>query len=106
MKEYKIYINIYDYFETVTKWRLMIMMKKQTTCMSYIDGLMQGRRNSIANALELRLSYSNPSILLTEYYFCWCSYIPKIHDIIRNGTDFAQKFSMRMINVYICNHSK
>ena len=28
----------------------------------HIDGLMQERRNSIANALELRLSYTNPSI--------------------------------------------
>ena len=28
----------------------------------YIDGLMQERRNSIANALELRLSCTNPSI--------------------------------------------
>ena len=27
-----------------------------------IDGLVQERRNSIANALELRLSYTNPSI--------------------------------------------
>ena len=30
----------------------------------YIDGLMQERRNSIANALELRLSWINPSICL------------------------------------------
>ena len=29
---------------------------------SYIDGLVQERRNSIANALELRLSCTNPSI--------------------------------------------
>ena len=28
----------------------------------YIDGLVQERRNSIANALELRLSCTNPSI--------------------------------------------
>ena len=27
-----------------------------------IDGLVQERRNSIANALELRLSYTNPTI--------------------------------------------
>ena len=30
--------------------------------MAYIDGLVQERRNSIANALELRLSCTNPSI--------------------------------------------
>ena len=29
----------------------------------HIDGLVQERRNSIANALELRLSCTNPSIL-------------------------------------------
>ena len=28
----------------------------------YVDGLVQERRNSIANALDLRLSYTNPSI--------------------------------------------
>ena len=31
-----------------------------------IDGLVQERRNSIANALELRLSCSNPSICEAE----------------------------------------
>ena len=29
---------------------------------SYIDGLVQERRNSIALAMELRLSYTNPLI--------------------------------------------
>ena len=32
----------------------------------YIDGLVQERRNSIANALELRISCSNPSICLSS----------------------------------------
>ena len=31
-------------------------------CPGHIDGLVQERRNSIANALELRLSCTNPSI--------------------------------------------
>ena len=31
--------------------------------LQYIDGLVQERRNSIANALELSLSCINPSIL-------------------------------------------
>ena len=31
---------------------------------NHIDGLVQDRRNSIANALELRLSCSNPSIYI------------------------------------------
>ena len=35
----------------------------------YIDGLMQERRNSIANALELRLSGTNPLILEKEFIF-------------------------------------
>ena len=34
---------------------------------SYIDGLMQERCNSIANALELHLSCTNPSISLSHY---------------------------------------
>ena len=33
----------------------------------HIDGLVQERRNSIANALELRLSYTNPSIFSYTY---------------------------------------
>ena len=33
------------------------------TCRSHIDGLVQERRNSTANALELHLSCTNPSIL-------------------------------------------
>ena len=36
--------------------------KSIITSNSYIDGLVQERRNSIANALELRLSCTNPSI--------------------------------------------
>ena len=34
----------------------------------HINGLAQEKRNSIANALELRLSYTNPSILRPEQY--------------------------------------
>ena len=34
------------------------------------DGLMQERRNSIANALELRLSCTNPSILSLSWEPC------------------------------------
>ena len=43
MKEYATFVN-------VTDWNL-----------SHIDGLVQERRNSIANALELRRSCTNPS---------------------------------------------
>ena len=40
--------------------------------MHHIDGLMQERRNSIANALELRLSCNNPSIL-SELFIMVCA---------------------------------
>ena len=36
--------------------------KSSAQCNLYIDRLVQERRNSIANALELRLSCTNPSI--------------------------------------------
>ena len=36
-----------------------------------IEGLMQERRNSIAIALELRISYTNPSICSTSHEWCW-----------------------------------
>ena len=43
-------------------------------CHFYIDGLVQKRRNSIANALELCLSCTNPSILyqLTDFLLIPC----------------------------------
>ena len=43
----------------------------------HVDGLVQERRNSIANALELRLSCTNPSIYSNnEYVFnVGCSYV-------------------------------
>ena len=34
----------------------------------HLDGLIQERRNSIANALELRLSCTNPSICNCRVY--------------------------------------
>ena len=40
----------------------------------HIDGLMQERRNSVANGLELRLSCTNPSILYTYNKYCPCLY--------------------------------
>ena len=35
----------------------------------YIDGLVQGRRNSIANALELRLSFTKPLIWYWHLFY-------------------------------------
>ena len=43
------YDNVSLWIRTETRW-------------TYIDGLVQERRNSIANALELRLSCTNQSI--------------------------------------------
>ena len=37
-------------------------------CCFHIDGLVQERRNSIANALELHVSYTNPSIFKPDLY--------------------------------------
>ena len=37
----------------------------------YFDGLVQERRNSIANALELRLSCTNPSIYEMQPCASW-----------------------------------
>ena len=39
----------------------------QGHCKHYIDGLGQERRNSIANALDLRLSCTNPSICIKSH---------------------------------------
>ena len=58
---------------------------------SYIDGLVQGIRNSVANALELRLSCTNPSIwwrkICTRSVFC-CCLVPisqRTHDVIKTS---------------------
>ena len=48
----------------------MIICKKNMTVTAkyYIDGLVQERRNSIANAQELRLSCTNSSLYCLEYH--------------------------------------
>ena len=56
----------------------------------YIEGLMQERCNSIANALELRLSYTNPSISRTLRYemegrLHACEYILIVTSTIKPG---------------------
>ena len=43
-------------------WQLFVSyIRQDNACRRQIDGLVQERRNSIANALELRLSCINPS---------------------------------------------
>ena len=46
---------------------------------TYIDGLVQERHNSIANALELRLSCTNPSIWTCQK--CGLFYFPSFFPI-------------------------
>ena len=41
---------------------------RNTICVLHIDGLVQERCNSIADALELRISFTNPSILFLWLY--------------------------------------
>ena len=49
-------------FEMIRQLQWMLWTTDISKISSYFDGLVQERRNSIANALELRLSYTNPSI--------------------------------------------
>ena len=60
----------------------MYQTDRQKNLYSYIDGLIQERRNSIANALELRLSRTNPS---TSLLFFVMSVFRKSLQIICNG---------------------
>ena len=46
---------------TIQQVKLQPKFNPSSVCMVYIEGLMQERRNPIANALELRLSCTNPS---------------------------------------------
>ena len=59
----------------------------------YFDGLVQERRNSIANALELRLSCTNPSTCnfqrLLTYVFVICRSSPKHspqYDVVKSDS--------------------
>ena len=57
--------NIYLWYirTVVPRWSALCFLHLICSWLPhYIDGLMQKRRNSIANAMELRLSYINPSI--------------------------------------------
>ena len=55
---------------------------------TYIDGLVRERRSSIPNALELRLSCTNPLI----WYFCLCVW----HSISTRSPNSSQDTSVRM----------
>ena len=63
-----------------------------------IDGSVQERRNSIANALELRLSRSSPSIFLFHFhwYVFWCllQYAAACNVTDENGTVVKERECM------------
>ena len=67
MKIKKLYLQNYHVIlveiQICVSSQLEEVMKCETRNVDqHIDGLMQERRNSIANALELRLSCTNPSM--------------------------------------------
>ena len=52
--------------------RLRLSLFSRLFCMQHLEGLVQEKRNSIDNALELRISWTNPSIwgwVLSAYPF-------------------------------------
>ena len=58
------------WFETPWRFCDMVIIDSNIRRNLHIDGLMQERRNSIANALELRLSCTNPSRCAK---LAWCT---------------------------------
>ena len=83
---------------------------------NYLDGLVQERRNSIANALELRLPCTNPPILSNDNIVYWCIGSLRSHD--DSGFNFEWRLyvstekippefssnlkSLRLVSVFIC----
>ena len=63
----------------------------------YIDGLVQERRNSIANALELRFSCTNPSICLQPMIFAITLMTLKSHFLCR--TNVKRRWS----RIWVCS---
>ena len=51
-----------SYVSHILHWQGATNVNNEKRYILYIDGLVQERRNSIANALELRLPCTNPSI--------------------------------------------
>ena len=50
-------------------WKMLGIL--QSICHTYIDGLVQERRNSSAVAMELRLSCTNPLIYVDAFSDCF-----------------------------------
>ena len=58
----------------------------------YINGLVQERRNSIANALELSLSCTSPSIYMTSCHWCYSAF-----NIDISRTTFVNLYDMMTV---------
>ena len=63
--EYTIFESL-NPFEIYGIWEMLLQSWMCLFSERDFDGLVQERRNSIANALELRLSCINPSTLVTD----------------------------------------
>ena len=79
---YSLPIRKHDDYVQV-KWAIYYLLQMKTNLTKWcIDGLVQERRNSIANALVFRLSHTNPSA-------CGCKYPlqnVQIYIYIKNST--------------------
>ena len=73
----------------------------------YFNGLMQERCNSIANALELRLSCTNPSTCIWVFFIHWCLVIGQSGfmpwcDIIQIASSFLnQLWPCDMMHIWV-----
>ena len=61
----------------------------------YFDGLVQEKRNSIANALELRISFTNPSICYLQIYMTYGSGIMAMYHVWSPGYGFYLSWCIR-----------
>ena len=67
-------------FDRDGQFQFTLTTKKDSKVhLDYIDGLVQERRSSIANALELRLSCTNPSILLMNIFLSCRQSVFQVH---------------------------
>ena len=67
MRDFTNLNRIYKAPQTNVWWTMKVF---RLHCIQYIDGLVQERRNSIAIAVELRLSCTNTSIFSICWVFC------------------------------------
>ena len=84
--------------------RRLCNTKRHFLMLGHIDGLVQGRRNSIANALELRLSCTNPStrhMAESGRYENWYTASDGLISINDNiGSNTTNKFPLNISSAY------